>query len=78
MGEIILENSFSITKLPSDMVNNLNQAEIINEKSKTKIKKYKDEICRLKLKVKSQNDDIEEALIQLIVIIFFKCKTYSK
>ena len=70
MGEIILENSFSITKLPSDMVTNLNQTEIINEKSKAKIKKYKEEICRLKLKVKSQSNDIEEALAQLIVILF--------
>ena len=38
-----------------------------NNEIKTKLKKYKDEIHRLKEKIKTQNKDIEEALKLLSV-----------
>jgi hypothetical protein len=34
---------------------------------KSKLKKYKDEICKLKERIKSQNQDIEDAIQHLIV-----------
>lgn len=37
---------------------------------KNKLRKYKDEVNRLREKIKSQNKDIEDALKLLAVILF--------
>ena len=53
-----------------------------NVELKTKLKKYKDEIVRLKEKIKSQNINMEEALAQLTVTnnetFNFKDRTFIK
>lgn len=77
LGEIILKSSFTISKMPKNTEFYEAEMKQREDKHKTKMNKCREQMNRLKRKLKSQNENIEEALKKLKVIfylfiVFFK------
>ena len=80
IGEIILKSSFTISKMPKNTEAYEAEMKEKENKYKTKINKYREQTNRLRIKIKSQNENIEDALKKLKVKFFhlFRDLIYKK